>query len=314
MLRNRKFNEVPPLASGMDIANFRHKRKATDPSVQASKPIMIIPCSRGQRTSSGRKRAFTLIELLVVIAIIAILASLMLPAMAGAKERAKMTTCINNLRQIAIAMKLYESDQQKFPSNLVEDTDRKRKYTVQTVGGYSPIASHAPYWLSAERRPLYRYLPPSRVYKCTSDEGTKRAHSDAPEEIRPRPTVFGTIGNSYSYNNGLLLFIASTLPQGFREPSEGWLASKPDTWVREPSKYILMYEPPAAIGLWYQWHYNRGKTEFGDPKFAPRKFISPIAFVDGHVAVHNFSKSLTDDPLYPYEATKDWVWYQPATK
>lgn len=96
-------------------------------------------------------------------------------------------------------------------------------------------------------------------------------------------------------------------------PSEGWLASKPDSWVREPSKYILLYEPPAAVG-WTQWHYNRGRTHFADPKFAPRKFISPIAFVDGHVAVHNFSKALTDDPVYPYEPSKDWVWYQPAVK
>lgn len=83
-------------------------------SINCRHELSLLGTRAGQSRMQKRTNGFTLIELLVVIAIIAILAAMLLPALAKAKQKAKQTSCINNMHEIGISLVLYVGDYNQY--------------------------------------------------------------------------------------------------------------------------------------------------------------------------------------------------------
>lgn len=132
---------------------------------------------------TGCKTGFTLIELLVVIAIIAILAGMLLPALASAKEKARRVSCGSNLKQVHAAFSLYAEDNRDFlppkfdiKKNALKPEDIAKGKQLQTLtnGLHTILAS-------------YVGGTGSRVFRCPSDTG----------DFADKTPVFDRKGNSF---------------------------------------------------------------------------------------------------------------------
>jgi prepilin-type N-terminal cleavage/methylation domain-containing protein/prepilin-type processing-associated H-X9-DG protein len=217
--------------------------------------------------SQTKRGGFTLIELLVVIAIISILASILFPVFARARENARRTSCISNMKQLGMAMMQYVQDNDDYYPSVARGT-------VETPpNGYQWYGNNW-FWPMI----LYPYYQSSAVFVCPS--------STRVDMVSGKPAPFR--GN-YSANNRVLR-------------SGSWLPIK-STVVTAPSTVYAMLEggyvslsPADAVAPSGQWSYLPGTGELGVPYSGTiNSFLESdyqkgrhfggvnVSFADGHV-------------------------------
>ena len=270
---------------------------------------------KANRDSSG----FTLIELLVVVAIIAILAGMLLPALAKAKQRAYGTKCISNLHQIGMGLRLYVDDYNStFPPAALSQIDLKVTFSAPNdvlygngFGGKdAPGAAGTAY--AATNRMLYKYITPAESWHCPADRGFVGGGFSI------QPSYFDAAGCSYRFN----WFLEDDYwNNGGAEDPLYNLGLKKESWVPDPSRFIAMHENAAYPwnqgGEVYitQWHnaVSPGKGFLaGSVKSDRDKIIGIVTCVDGHAQKCDFTANILKNPKRALEPGKDWIWYKPS--
>jgi prepilin-type N-terminal cleavage/methylation domain-containing protein/prepilin-type processing-associated H-X9-DG protein len=211
-------------------------------------------------------RGFTLTELLVVMAIIVILAALLLPGLSSAKGNAKRATCLNNLKQINVAVLLYAGDNHELLPSVANTGDNKRGSNSFQVYYKPLVMTYA--GLRGAPSPL------DKVFDCPADtfyygEVDFTYHSGSFFSSTNDYTSYGFNGQGGAPTPPYTIPDQTNLPGLF-----GWKI----TAIREPGKTVLVTEA-AAVWPW-SWH------EF-HPVPALQRGIdnskNMVSFADGHV-------------------------------
>jgi prepilin-type N-terminal cleavage/methylation domain-containing protein len=200
--------------------------------------------SRINKANLVKPVCFTLIELLIVIAIIAILASLLMPALSTAREKGRSTACCNNLKQLHFAAANYTSDSGWCPFFWDSTTDKRYNDIFDDLG----------------------YLKKSKVYQCPSENATSWTNETF------GPIQYGIYSQTFGYNvNNTGKHTGSMQTPPLKESKA--------VGNRNVSRTVLFIDTPVVGslgGLVTKTNIQRSPGAFCDPGSAPALTVSTI--------------------------------------
>lgn len=206
-------------------------------------------------------KAFTLIELLIVIAIIAILAAILFPAFARARENARRASCQSNIKQIGLGMMQYLQDNDErypllAPDPMIPQADAAlpgAKYTVNWTSGGNYIS-----WMDL----IYPYTKSTQIFDCPS-------------------STQGVSIPSYGYSEAFSGYGTNLYNSNI---AWSWKVPLPTSAVQRPSEVFLILEYQSVYSI-YANPNDIGAAARGGwqlPKVIPHFDGANIAFADGH--------------------------------
>ena len=282
-----------------DISLMRVFRIFICPIAELRAAAKLVSVVKGRLQFSSGSGGFTLIELLVVVAVLGILASLLLPALARSKAQAHRAYCLNNSRQLNVAVALYSHDNDdRLPYNLgaseiKQILARGQKYNwANSVLNWELDPDNTNTLLNTEAA-LGQYVGRvARVFRCPSDDALSAIQREAGWTERSRTISMNAMVGDAG------IFLAGTGNTNnpnyhqFRKFSE--FTSTSDT-------FVFIEEHPDSINDGY--FLNRaGVYEWNDLPASFHNGAANLAYGDGHAEAHTWVDHSTRRPARAYSA------------